>query len=489
MMKTESMRTLAAILAPEDEESQSAAAPGALPGLEERVELFLRALHGSREVTALERADARRRILDAMAADLAGEPDSYVVQSVKSASATSSAAAIAPARAARAAGPSALSRAWDVLREALLWPLMISSGGHPMRLVGVACALLLVAGGGWTGTWFYAAHRTETAIASLVASEAKAGRDYSCGSRSVGGFPLHVEVTCTALQATVAMSEQSTVIINAKSLTTVASIFHPNAYVTEISGPVSVTDSNQSATLMGNWSLAQMTLHSKAASPSKVALVLENPEFYRLAQGKDKPLLAGGRLELNADASAGSNIKIAAHAINMSIPEGGPITSRPFVANIAAVFRKTEGQGAQSFAERLRDWQSRGGHIDVADARLQQGDALASGTGQIGLNLNGRLEGSLNLNTTGPYQQLALSYIRDGQSGARKRERLAQSFLGQPRVQTRSLGATPEDRSPAARQRPLLVPAPGANLEIPIRFVDGTVYLGSTGLGALPPLF
>ncbi len=141
MTKTESMRTLAAILAPEDEESQSAAAPGALPGLEERVELFLRALHGSREVTALERADARRRILDAMAADLAGEPDSYVVQSVKSASATSSAAAIAPARAARAAGPSALSRAWDVLREALLWPLMISSGGHPMRLVGVACAL------------------------------------------------------------------------------------------------------------------------------------------------------------------------------------------------------------------------------------------------------------------------------------------------------------------------------------------------------------
>jgi hypothetical protein len=285
------------------------------------------------------------------------------------------------------------------------------------------------------------------------------------------------------------MSTQSTMVINAKSLTTVASLFHPDTYVTEISGPVSITDSNQSATVVGNWALAQLTLNGKAAAKAnKVSLVLDNPEIYRVASGKDKPLLAGGRLELDANTTSGSDINIAAHAIDVSVPEGGPITSRPFVANIAAILRNPGAKSAQSLAETLQDWQSRGGHIDVAEARIQQGDAVATGSGHIGLNLNGGLEGSVHLDASGPYRQLAQSYLRDGNSGAHEREQMAQAYLGQPRVQTRSLGGSPEAPAPV-RPQPLLKPAQGAKLDIPIRFVNGAVYLGSTGLGAIPPLF
>jgi Uncharacterized protein conserved in bacteria (DUF2125) len=168
------------------------------------------------------------------------------------------------------------------------------------------------------------------------------------------------------------------------------------------------------------------------------------------------------------------------------VPQGGPITSRPFVANIAAVLRNPGAQSGQSLAETLRDWQSRGGHIDVAEARIQQGDALATGSGHVGLNLNGGVEGSVHLDASGPYRQLAQSYLRDGNTGAREREQLAQAYFGQPRVQTRSLGASPDAPAPA---RPLLAPTQGGKLEIPIRFVNGAVYLGSTGLGAIPPLF
>jgi hypothetical protein len=355
---------------------------------------------------------------------------------------------------------------------------------------------LLVAGGAWSATWFYAVRTTETAIASWIDSEAKAGRDYSCGSRSVGGFPLSVEVSCTALQATVAMSDQSTLVVNAKSLRTVASIVNPGTLVTNISGPVSVTSSSQSATLVGNWSRAQMTLHGQPASPSQVSVVMDNPEFYRVAQGSDEHVLAGGRIEFNATANGASVINIAAHAVDVSIPEGGPITSRPFVADISATFHDVDNRTPQMFAARLRDWQSRGGRLEVAEARIQQGDALATGAGQIRLSDSGGVEGALRVNTAGLYQRVAQSYIRDGQSGARERERLAQAVLGGPRTHTRSLGNTQLDQSAdrdagrsGERQRQPLVPQPVGNLEISIRFMDGAVFLDSTGLGKIPPLF
>ena len=494
MAKVDTKKALMAVLAPEDGDNQPVAAgrQGAeqsLPGLDERVNLFLRAMHGTRTATAKERANARLRILDAMGDDLAGESDGYLAQTSKTA---------APRRAATkatAGSSDLLARFGDVLREALLWPLSIPGfAGQPMRLAVAACATLLVAGGAWTATWFYAARTTETAIATWIDTEAKAGRDYSCGSRSTGGFPLRVEVSCTAPQAMVAMSDQSTFVVNAKSLRTVASVLHPGTLVANISGPISVTSSGQAATFVANWSLAQMIVHGQPASPSQVSVVVDNPEVFRVAQGSDEHVMAGSRLEFNATASAGSIINIAAHAIDVSIPDSGPITSRPFVADVSATLHDVDNRTPQKLSARARDWQSRGGHLEVAEARIQQGEAVASGAGQIRLSDSGGIEGALRVSTVGLYQRLAQSFVRDGQSGARERERLAQSSLGAPRIYTRSLGAPQSDQpakdaSPRGERPRQQVPPPAGNQELPIRFMDGAVFVGSTGLGKIPPLF
>ncbi len=475
-----SKKALLEVLAPEDDESVGTQhQANALPNLDQRVELFLRAVHGSSDVSAQLRQAARHRILDVMADDLVPESAAQPEQ------VRETVARVAPVRAATkaAGGSNLLSSAWDVLREALLFPLTIT-GGQPMRLVGAACAVLLIVGGGWTGAWFYVAHKTETAIASLIDSEAKAGRVYNCGSRSVGGFPLHVEVDCTALRAQLAISDRTTLQIDAKSLRSVASILSPNTIITEISGPVSVTRSGQSASIVGNWQLAQLTVHGGPVTPSQVSLVFNNAEFDSVGHGRDTPLLAGGRIELNATPTATRSINVAAHAVDVSIPDGGPITSRPFTAEVAAVLRDFGSATPQMLSERLRDWQSRGGRLEVASARIQQDDALATGAGQLGLSPDGQVEGALRVHTSGPYERLAQSYIDDGRSGAGKREQLAESFLGQPRIVTRSLGAPP---TKSARKQ-LAPQAPGSQ-QIPIRFLNGAVILGNTNLGAIPPLF
>lgn len=488
-----------AVLVPEDDDPRSVAAgrPGAdtrsLSGLDERVNLFLRAMHGTRTATAKERASARLRILGAIADDLAGDSADYLAQSSQDFSAA------APRRAATKATAGSLAmlaRFGDVLREALLWPLtMPGFAGQPMRLAAAAFATVLVAGGAWTATWFYAARTTETAIANWIDTEAKAGRDYSCGSRSTGGFPLRVEVSCTAPQAKVAMSDQSTFVVNAKSLRTVASVLHPGTLVANISGPISVNSSSEAATFVANWSLAQMIVHGQPSNPSQVSVVLDNPEVFRVAQGTDEHVMAGSRLEFSATASAGSIINIAAHGVDVSIPNSGPITSRPFVADVLATLHDVDNRTPQMLSARVRDWQSRGGHLEVAEARLQQGEAVASGTGEIRLSDSGRFDGVLHVSTVGLYQRLAVSFIRDGQSGARERERLAQSTLGAPRIYTRSLGA-PQSEQPGTdagprgeRPKQQVPPPQTGDQELPIRFSDGAVFVGSTGLGRIPPLF
>src|SRR4051794_22128495 len=57
--------------------------------------------------------------------------------------------------------------------------------------------LVLVAALGWSAFWFYAASQVDAGVEAWRAREAKSGRVYDCGQRSLGGFPFRFEVTCS----------------------------------------------------------------------------------------------------------------------------------------------------------------------------------------------------------------------------------------------------------------------------------------------------
>src|SRR5215470_2698495 len=60
----------------------------------------------------------------------------------------------------------------------------------------IAPVLLLVVAVAWSAFWFYAASRVDVVTDAWRAKEAKAGRVYDCGRRSVAGFPFRLEVSC-----------------------------------------------------------------------------------------------------------------------------------------------------------------------------------------------------------------------------------------------------------------------------------------------------
>lgn len=495
-------RVLMALLALEAEEPRSSAAKSrapnsqSLPTLDERVDLFLRAVHGpKRNFTAKERASARSRILNTMAADLAGEVDDAGEIAANRLTPTNATSAIAGS-----VGWTVRSFA-NMLREALLLPLMIPTlAGGRMRMVTASLVTILVAGAGWSATWFYAARSAETAIASWIDGEAKSGRSYDCGSRTVSGFPLRVEMRCNDPKVTLALG-QSTLVVNAKELRATASLLQPDVLTTEFTGPLSVAGPGQSAQYVGNWTLAQTIVHGLSPSPKQVSVVVDGLQFYRVSQNSMDPVLAGDRLRLDArrnpSSAAGTTaFDMTAHVDEGSIADGGLILSQPFAAEISAVLHDVSNTTPKALIARLQEWQSGGGRLEVTAARIQQGDAVATAAGNIGLSNSGRIEGALRVATSGPYQQLAQSYIQNGQRGAAERERLAQSFLGGSRVQSRSIDNIQRterelQREAAERERQRTTPNPptGGSFEVPIRFVDGAVYLGSVELVKIPPLF
>lgn len=545
MARPASNRALAALFALETDDFQSPAAitsTAALPplNLDERVDLFLRAIYGStHHFTASERAAARDRILDAMAGDLIGGADGGIRDRPVDMAASMIATSIA-----RGDRRSQLLGFAVMLRDALLAPLMLPIFASPrMRLMAASLIALVVSGSAWSGTWLYAAHKAEVTIASWIDWEAKSGRVYDCGSRKVGGFPLRIEIRCADPKATLAFG-QSTFVANAKELHAVASLLQPGTVTTEFTGPLSIAERGQSSTYLANWNIAQVTFRGPPATPERIAVVFGDLQFYKATQTNLEPIVSGERIELDlrtdpAAATGKPLFDVAAHVVGGSVPAGGPIASQPFVADVKGKLQDLANTTPKSLPLRLKEWQAAGRHFEITDARVQQGDAVATAMGTIGLTNSGQLDGALRVATTGPYVQLAQSYLANGQRRADERERIAQS-LAPPRVQSRSidniqrterelqreaaerearLRAEREEQQSGASQRigasalppaPPAVPQqqnglsvsvtppasptapslrPGGPFEVPIRFTDGAVYLGSVLLGVAPPLF
>ena len=51
--------------------------------------------------------------------------------------------------------------------------------------------------------------------------------------------------------------------------------------------------------------------------------------------------------------------------------------------------------------ERFREIQAAGGHVEIVQSRIQQGDLIAVATGTLGLTPNGRIEGELQMTVAG----------------------------------------------------------------------------------------
>jgi hypothetical protein len=387
---------------------------------------------------------------------------------------------------------------------------------RPLWRLFIAPVLLLIAAIGWSGFWFFAASQVDVRADAWREQEAKSGRVYDCAKRSVAGFPFRLEVRCdgasvslvsqTAEQA----ATQAPLTARLGEILVVAQIYDPKLLIAEFTAPATISDRGQPSMAV-NWSKARASVVGLPAVPQRASIVFDDPSIDRVNGSTQAPLAGAKHIELHGRLAEGSAldhpvIETVLQIAGGSVLELHPLLTQPFDADVRTMLSGLQDFSPKPWPQRFREIQAAGGHVEIVQSRIQQGDLIAVAAGKLGLTANGRLDGELQMTVAGIEKvipALGLEKMLDEGVPQATLDRVA------PGVKTQDLnnlmGAL--DRAipglgKVVRQNTSVGVSAGINalgkeavLEgkkaraFPLRFVDGVVFFGPLKVAQIPPLF
>jgi hypothetical protein len=388
---------------------------------------------------------------------------------------------------------------------------------RPLWRLFIMPALLVVAAAAWSAFWFYAASQVDVRADAWRAQEAKSGRVYDCARRSVAGFPFRLEVRCDG--ASVSLKSQTAEQAAAQAPMTarlgeilvVAQIWDPKLLIAEFTAPATISDRSLQPSMIVNWSKARSSVVGLPAVPQRASIVFDDPSIDRINGSVRAPLAGAKHVELHGRLAEGAGLDRPVIESVLQIAAGSvqgvhPLLAQPFNADARALLSGLKDFSPKPWPERFREIQAAGGHVEIAQSRITQGDLIAVAAGTLGLTANGRLDGELQMTVAGIEKvipALGLEKMLDEGVPQATLDRVA------PGVKTQDvnnlLGAL--DRAipglgKVVKQNASVGVAAGINalgkeamLEgkkaraFPLRFVDGTVFLGPLKVAQIPPLF
>jgi hypothetical protein len=390
---------------------------------------------------------------------------------------------------------------------------MISTKRRSRWRLFAAPLLLLCAAVAWSAFWFYAASRVDEKFDGWKQREARSGRTYDCASKSVAGFPFRMEVTCANPVVTLASQTASGVKLKAqlKSILVLAQIYDPTKIIAEFTGPAIVASGGEPASFVANWSVGRASVAGLPLIPQRVSFAFDNPVVDRLDNAAQVALFRANHLELHtrlAEGSVSENpvIDTALELSSGSVQGLHPILAVPFDAEIRAQLRGLKNLSPKPWPERFREIQAAGGRLDFTQSRVQQGETVAVAAGSLGITPNGFLDGELQMTVAGLDKIVPLLGI----------DKLLDEGVQQSTVDRIAPGVKADDVNKVIGTLDRIIPGLGnvarknANagvvaginllgqpstlegrkaLALPLRFTEGTVYLGPLKVAQTPPLF
>ena len=388
---------------------------------------------------------------------------------------------------------------------------------RPLWRLFIAPVLLLIAAVAWTAFWFYSASQVDVVADAWRAREAQSGRVYDCAQRSVSGYPFRLEVRCeharVSLASQTAGQTEAQAPITAKlgNILVMAQVYDPKLLIAEFTAPATISDPNSASSMIVNWRTARSSIVGLPGIPQRVSLVFDDPALDRVKGSLQLPLLRAKHIELHGRIAEGSPtdhpvIETVLRVASGSVQEVHPLLAQPFDAEVRAKLSGLQDLAPKPWPERFRELQAAGGHAEIVQSRIQQGDLIAVASGTLGLTPEGRLDGELQMTVAGIEQvipALGLEKMFDEGVPQGTLDRVA------PGVKTQDvknlLGAL--DRAipglgNAMKQNVNVAAAASINSlgkeavlegkkarEFPLRFTDGAVFLGPIKVGQIPPLF
>ena len=387
---------------------------------------------------------------------------------------------------------------------------------RPLWRLFIAPVLLLIAAIGWSAFWFFAASQVDVQADAWRAREAKSGRVYDCAKRSVAGFPFRLEVHCdgasvSLISQTAGQSAaQRPVTAKLGEILAVAQVYDPKLVIAEFTAPATISDPAGQSFVV-NWRTGRSSVVDLPAIPQRASIVFDDPSIDRIDGSAHTRLANAGHVELHGrllEGSAPDQPKIeAVLQINKGSIQGAhPVLVEPFDADVRAVLSGLKDFSPKPWPERFRELQASGGHVEIVQSRIQQGDLVGVAAGTLGLSAGGGIEGELQMTVAGIEKIVpALGIDKMLEEG------VPQATLDRvaPGVKTQDINnlMSALDRAipglgKAVKKNANVGVAVGINslgkeaeLEgrkartFPLRFVDGAVFLGPLKVAQTPPLF
>jgi hypothetical protein len=388
---------------------------------------------------------------------------------------------------------------------------------RPLWRLFLLPVLLLFAAAGWSAFWFFAASQAGVAADAWRAQEAKSGRIYDCARRSVAGFPFRLELRCdgasVSLNSQTAGQAATQIPITGKlgEILVVAQVYDPKLLIAEFTGPAAISDAGGSPSMSVNWSKARSSVVGLPQVPSRASIVFDDPEVDRVNGSALAPLARAKHIELHGRLAENPTpdrpvIETALKIEAGSLQQIHPLLAQPFDADVRATLSGLNDLSPKPWPQRFRELQAAGGHVNIVQSRIAQGELVAVAAGTLALTANGRLDGELQMTVAGLEKiipALGIEKMLDEGVPQATLDRVA------PGVKTQDInnlfGAL--DRAipglgKVVKQNANVGVAAGINalgkeamLEgkkaraFPLRFVDGAVFLGPLKVGMVPPLF
>ncbi len=270
----------------------------------------------------------------------------------------------------------------------------------PLAALGVAAV-------GWSVFWNVAAGMTQTGLDNWFEQERALGRQWSCPSRSVGGYPFRLEVRCASPSFTGRVGALEG-LGSTGDVLAAANLYNPSLVLAEVGSPFVFKSRDGSLDLSLAWKDLRVSHRIRQGALDRHSLEIEAPVL-RVTAKEAAPVTfrADGfeaHLRPNPDRDAAASAfdfavkltRLDAPVLDVATGVAGPVD-----ALFAATVLQVDAARAASAPQALERWRLAGGNVEVRDLKFAKGDTRVEASGALRLDDAHRLAGRMDLQLTG----------------------------------------------------------------------------------------
>jgi hypothetical protein len=264
-------------------------------------------------------------------------------------------------------------------------------------------AALAVLGLTWSAFWYMASTATQRALDGWFAQERSLGRDWTCGERSLGGYPFRIELRCASAKFEGRLGgAQGKASVG--DLLAASHLYRPSLVVAQITGPLAFRADQSGLDFTMEWGKLLISHRMNNGALEQTSVEMEAPVL-RL---RDQANVKADRLEIHLRMTPGQPADLSAYDLavrleKLATPALDKLTgeSDPMDLVLSLTALRTRAFAGASVPQSLESWRLAQGNVEIRELKLAKGNARLEATGQLGLDDARRLRGKVDLQLTG----------------------------------------------------------------------------------------